>query len=250
MQARETLREAFDRDGFVHVEAFMSQQEMDEIEAHLARFIRDVVPSLPKPEAMHEDYDDPASLKQIPQLNAHDAFFAELLAHPKVVSLARDLLQDDVVPQNVEYFSKPPGRGKPTPPHQDGYYFCLVPNEALTVWIAFDDIDEENGALYYVAGSRQKGVLPHGASHVLGFSQGLTAGATSEFGREVLCRVKRGDCLVHHSLTIHAAGGNPSARKRRALGLIYYAQRAKVDPELRRRYQESLASQRKDLGVA
>ena len=30
----------------------------------------------------------------------------------------------------------------------------------------------------------------------------------------------------------------------------YYARRAKVDPELQRRYQESLASQRKDLGVA
>jgi len=240
----------FARDGFVYIPQLLSPAEMDELSANLERVVREVVPTLSKAEAMFEDYSDPTSLKQIAHLDAHDPYFADLMRNPRIVAIAEELLQDRVVAQNIGYFRKPPGRGKPTPAHQDGYYFCLLPNEALTIWIAFDDVDEENGALYYVAGSHLKGVQPHGASHVLGFSQGLTGDKSSELGQEVLCRVRRGDCLIHHSLTIHAAGGNMSSRERRAIGLVFYASRAKVDPELKRQYKESLSRQQQQLGVA
>jgi phytanoyl-CoA hydroxylase len=248
MQDHQALQTSFERDGFVHVQQFLSPAEMDQLEANLARFIRDLVPTLPKAEAMFEDYSKPESLKQISVL-AVDPFFAQMLASPKIVSLAESLLQDKVVPQNIEYFGKPPRSGRPTPPHQDGYYFCLAPNEALTVWIALDDVDEENGALHYVKRSHMLGVLPHGPSHILGFSQGLVGGGSNESGEEVTCRAKRGDCLIHHSLMIHSAGANTSPRQRRAIGVVYYAQRAKVDEQAHRRYQEMLLSNRQEKGV-
>jgi phytanoyl-CoA hydroxylase len=241
-----TLRDTFRRDGFIHVEHFLDSGEAEEVEVNLARFIREIVPILPKTEAMFQDYGNPETLKQITRLEI-DPFFAGLLASPKVRGLAETLLEEKVIPQSIQFFNKPPLTGTPTPPHQDGYYFCLVPNEALTVWIALDDINEENGALHYWKGSHEKGVLPHGASRVLGFSQGLNVASIEEVGGEAICGAKRGDCLIHHALMVHSASPNRSPRTRRALGLVYYAESAKLDPAAWRRYQDSVQVQQKGI---
>ena len=111
----------FARDGFVYIPQFLSPTEMDVLEANLDRIAREVVPTLSRAEAMFEDYSDPTSLKQIAHLDAHDPYFADLMRDPRIVAIAEELLQDTVVAQNIGYFRKPPGRGKPTPAHQDGY---------------------------------------------------------------------------------------------------------------------------------
>jgi len=154
-----------------------------------------------------------------------------------------------VIPKGIEMFNKPPRIGKGTPPHQDGFYFCLTPCEALTVWIAIDDADAENGAVSYVRGSHHLGVVPHGATHVLGFSQGLEGGEAQKFGEPALCVVRRGDCLVHHCRTIHFAGPNRTDRSRRALGLVYYSATARLDEAAQERYRESLRKQREAAGI-
>lgn len=240
------LRNDFRTEGFIQVEHLLDSRKADEVEANLVRFIREIVPTLPKNEAMFQDYGKPETLKQITRLEI-DPFFAGLLAGSQVRELAETLLEENVIPQSIQFFNKPPFIGPATPPHQDGYYFCLVPNEALTVWIALDDVNEENGVLHYWKGSHKKGVLPHGASRVLGFSQGLNVESMKNVGTETICSAKRGDCLIHHSLTVHSAGPNRSARTRRALGLVYYAESAKVDPEALRRYQDSVQAQQKDI---
>ena len=249
MQDAKTLRKAFERDGFVHLPGFMNAAEMDEIEQHVIRFLAEVVPKLSKADAMYEDYQRPESLKQVNMPTAGADYFVELRHSEKMLGLAAMLLQEEVEPQSQELFIKPPGMGTPTPPHQDGFYFCIVPSQALTLWLALDDMDDENGTLHYVAASHKKGVLGHKASQVLGFSQGLTEDDLAEFGREVACQMRRGDLLVHHSLTIHRAEGNPSSRLRRALAMVYYAKRAKMDTAARSRYQASVQSQQEEMGV-
>ena len=243
------LREAFERDGFLHLRGFLGREETDRLEASMARFVREVVPTMARADAMFEDYADPSTLKQLVGMDRYDPDFARLLHEDRFLPLAEELLGVRVVPNGAEAFIKPAGRGTPTPPHQDGYYFCLSPNEALTFWIPLDDIDEANGTLCYVRGSHRRGVLPHQASRVLGFSQGIVGGYQEHLGELVKCPVRRGDCLVHHSLTIHMAPGNPTARPRRSLGLVYFSEHARIDAEAQRRYRESLQSQRVAQGV-
>ena len=61
------------------------------------------------------------------------------------------------------------------PPHQDGYYFNLDSDKAVTGWLALEDVDDENGCIHYVKGSHKKEEYrPHGKSEILGFSQGVT----------------------------------------------------------------------------
>lgn len=243
------LKEEFDVNGFVHVRGFMPVQEVDEWAGRFDRFVAEVVPTLPRSQAMFEDYDDPSTLKQIMQLHQEDEKFGELLYDPRLMELTSTLLDDEVVPQSTEAFIKAPFKGKPTPAHQDGYYFCLNPNEAVTVWMPIGNIDAGNGALCYIKGSHKNGIIAHDSSGVLGFSQGLNSDSMVQ-GEEVICAVEKGDILVHHSRTIHYAAGNSSPRPRRSLGLVYYAVKAKEDPALREAYNISLKSQQAKLGVS
>ena len=148
----------------------------------------------------------------------------------------------------MQFFNKPPG-SEATPAHQDGYYFCLVPNEALTFWMPLDDVDDDNGTLHYIAGSNHHGILPHNPSSTLGFSQGLATSDLSQYGTEVTCKVNRGDVLVHHSKIIHFTQSNSSNRQRRVIGQVYFAASAEVDPEMKARYDRALEAQRKSKGL-
>jgi phytanoyl-CoA hydroxylase len=65
----------------------------------------------------------------------------------------------------------------------------------------------------------------------------------------VTCPAKPGDLLVHDALTIHRADANRSCtRSRRALGFIYYSQRAREDREAHTMYQRRLAEDLKSKG--
>jgi phytanoyl-CoA hydroxylase len=99
----------------------------------------------------------------------------------------------------------------------------------VTMWLAMDHVNEENGCVRYVRGSHKRGVRPHGASGTLGFSQTmLDFPNADDKENEVYFTLKPGDLLVHHALTIHWADGNQSPdRTRKALGFIYFSQRAK-----------------------
>jgi phytanoyl-CoA hydroxylase len=59
-----------------------------------------------------------------------------------------------------------------------------------------------------------------------------------------LFTTKPGDLLAHHSLTIHRADKNNSDnRTRKALGFIYYAEKAKENNEAKLAYQQKLSEE-------
>ena len=138
-------------------------------------------------------------------MHEHDAWFGEFFAD-KPQRLAEDLLGTEVVGKNLQYFNKPAAGGQPTPPHQDGFYFKLNPPHALTMWMALEDVDEENGCVHYVKGSHLKGMREHGRTGTLGFSQGMTDfGRQEDLAAEEAVPAAPGDLLAHHALTIHRA---------------------------------------------
>jgi hypothetical protein len=71
---QEALREIFRRDGFIQIDGFFDPRDVDEIENNVTRFIRDVVPTLPKSSAMYQVCGEPGTLKQLTNLES-DAFF-------------------------------------------------------------------------------------------------------------------------------------------------------------------------------
>ena len=247
---KEAVQPPFDRDGFVVLPSFVSGAALEAIYEALDRFIVDRVPQLPAVHVFYEDKERPETLKQIQQLYSHDDFFYGLMVDSPFQAVAEAVLRGPVVPKNMQYFNKPPGTGKPTPAHQDGFYFNLNPCEAVTLWFALDDVDDENGCVRYVRGSHAGGLLEHGRTNTLGFSQGLLDTTLCENPETtVACHARPGDLLAHHALTIHWADGNRSKdRHRRALGFIYYSERAREDSARHEAYQRKLAEEMRAAG--
>lgn len=249
-QTPEQLRDSFRRDGFVALPGFLRRDEVDLLLVNIARYVAEVAPTAAAVDVNFEDKTLPETLKQLHKLHRYDPFFAQVYNDGPFKRLAADLMGEEVVGNNCQYFNKAPGASLPTPPHQDGFYWQLTPCEGLTMWLALDDVDQENGCVRYVRGSHLRGLREHAASGVLGFSQQM-----SDFGRpedlkhEVAMPARPGDLLVHHALTIHRADGNCSAdRQRRSMGFIYYAASAREDTAAKEAYQERLREELQAAG--
>lgn len=237
------LKQLFDRDGYIALPGFLDAHEVEELRGEIRRYIREVAPRLPREEVFYEVKDQPETIKQLQRMFQYDGYFKDFFFAGRFVNLAEGLLGDAVTGKNLQWFNKPPGIGRPTPAHQDGYYFMLEPNEAVTMWLALDEVDEANGCVRYVPGSHREGMRPHGRTGTLGFSQGITDYGAEDRRRERAMVARPGDLLVHHCLMIHRADANTSIRTRQALGFIYYAARAREDAARQREYQRELAAE-------
>jgi phytanoyl-CoA hydroxylase len=243
-------RSDFERDGYVACRRFLGTDELVALCAELSRVVRDVVPSMPRHHVFLEDAADAGSIKQLQQLHVHDPFFGGLIAEGRLPALAAELLGEPVRPVNLQFFDKRAAGSRPTPPHQDGFYFMLEPCRAVTMWLALEDVSEVQGCVRYVRGSHREGLRPHVRSGVLGFSQHIADyGAAGEVAREVAFPCQAGDLLAHDASTIHRADANRDpTQSRKALGFIYYAESARVDEARHAAYQERLAREMRRSG--
>ena len=242
------LKADFDRDGFVVIPGFYTPQETAALNAHIDKFIAETLPELPSDAAFYEVKEQPESIMRLQGMASHDDHFKELTESDRFAKLAELLLDDGVISKNMEWFTKPAGSDAETPPHQDGFYFMLEPNEALTLWLALDTVNDENGCIHYARGSHRRGMRPHGQTAVFGFSLGVTDYGEADYQKEAAIHAAPGDMIVHHCMTIHRAGSNSTANPRRALGLVYYAQRAKADAERQAAYKKELMERWKKEG--
>jgi phytanoyl-CoA hydroxylase len=244
-----TAKSSFDRDGFVIVRQFLSAPELAELRRELERYIRDVVPTLAPADAFYDDRTRPETLKQLNHM-AQDPFFAAYREHPTWRVLATALIGEELSTLEPEWFNKPRGTNHITPPHQDNFYFCLQPPHVVTLWLALDVVDEENGCLRYVPGSHLRGIRPHGRSNVLGFSQGILDYGDEDRQQEVPILLQPGDVVAHHGNLIHRADANRSlVRERRAFAIVYRGVSCQRDEAAYARYQAALESQHQQLGL-
>lgn len=244
-----TLKETYDRDGYVVVRQLLSAAEFGELRDNLDRYIREVVPKLPDGDAFYEDRARPETLKQMQRIQ-RDPYFARYLHHPKWTRLAALLLGEPLQVEGAEWFNKPPGTHHVTPPHQDNFYFCYAPPQVLTMWLALDPVDEENGCLRYVPGSHLLGIRPHQRTKTLGFSQGISDYGDADRTLERAIIMQPGDVTIHHGNTIHRADANSSStRHRRSFALVIKGVSAQRDQAAFARYANAAKTQREEFGL-
>ncbi|MBI3866115.1 MAG: phytanoyl-CoA dioxygenase family protein [Planctomycetia bacterium] len=243
------IKQAFDRDGFVIVRQFLTADELGKLTAQLDRYIRDVVPGLPDTHAFYHDRARPETLKQM-QFMQVDSFLKDYTQHPKWRELAEILVGESAECESPEWFNKPPGVEHPTPPHQDNYYFNLKPPNVVTIWLALDHVDDENGCLRYSPGSHLRGFRPHARSKVLGFSQGISDYGPADEAAEAKIHLVPGDAVAHHGMTIHRAEPNRSpTRNRRAFAMVFKGVSCRRDEASFARYQEAAKKQHNEFGL-
>lgn len=245
----EAEKQNFDRDGFVIVRQFLTGDELSRLATQIERYIREVVPGLSDAHAFYHDRTRPETLKQM-QFMQVDSFFQDYTQDPKWMTLAATLVGEPAECESPEWFNKPAGLDHPTPPHQDNYYFNLKPPNVVTIWLALDKVDDENGCLRYLPGSHQRGFRPHARSNVLGFSQGITDFGPADEAAERKIHLAPGDAVAHHGMTIHRAEPNRSpARNRRAFAMVFKGVSCRRDEAGFARYQESAKKQHEQMGL-
>ncbi|WP_321489135.1 phytanoyl-CoA dioxygenase family protein [uncultured Hyphomonas sp.] len=125
-------------------------------------------------------------------------------------------------------FVKAPHTRQKTAFHQDLAYFQIEGEQCVVVWIPLDPVSLENGAMQYVRGSHKWGET---------YAPNVFISRTSfRSSPEKICPdieaepamydivsfdVEPGDVIIHHVMTVHGAGGNPSGNWRRAMSLRY-----------------------------
>jgi non-haem Fe2+, alpha-ketoglutarate-dependent halogenase len=146
----------------------------------------------------------------------------DLATAPTILDYVEDLIGSDIVCWATHYFCKLPGDPKGVAWHQDCSYWPLSPSKTVTVWLAIDDVDRENGCMRVIPRSHLKGHLQFRQSdpseqNVL--SQ--TIDGAERFGAPVDIEMKAGEISLHSDLLIHGSLPNLSERRRCGLTLRY-----------------------------
>ena len=154
----------------------------------------------------------------------------DILTDPKIVAPVADLLGEDVIGWGSHFFCKMPGDGKAVAWHQDASYWPLSPSKAVTVWLAIDDADLENGCMKFIAGSQVHGHMTYrpsdsGEHNVLN----QTIDDPESFGRRVDDPLKAGQASIHADLLLHGSEANLSDRRRCGLTLRYCSSDVRAD---------------------
>jgi len=142
----------------------------------------------------------------------------EFATHPGLVSIARQLIGDDIILWGTTVFGKPARNGKETPWHQDGDYYPIRPLEVLTIWTPLDDVTEENGPMRFIPGSHKAHKL-YSHSWVDGDDKTINMVCDAEHFDESTAEsliIRAGQVSFHDVYMIHASAANHTDTRRAA----------------------------------
>ena len=147
----------------------------------------------------------------------------DIAMEPRILDYVEDLLGENLICWATHYFAKMPGDGKRVSWHQDASYWPLTPSRTVTVWLAIDDADEDNGAMQFVPGSHRHGQIAFEWSraeenNVLNQS---VQDASKWGGEPVSVTMKAGQVSLHSDLLLHGSEPNLSPRRRCGLTLRF-----------------------------
>ncbi len=146
----------------------------------------------------------------------------DLATAPSILDYVEDLVGPNIICWATHYFCKMPGDPKGVAWHQDCSYWPLTPSKTVTVWLAIDDVDRENGCMQVIPRSHRHGHLAwreSSAAEQNVLSQ--TIEGAERFGAPIDIELKAGEISLHSDLLIHGSLPNLSNRRRCGLTLRY-----------------------------
>ncbi|UVI29718.1 phytanoyl-CoA dioxygenase family protein [Paenibacillus spongiae] len=184
-----------------------------------------------KPPATAWSYETgrPNGLRKTDNANWSDLTIRALALEPLIGEIAAALAETDTIRFWEDQLLLKPARSGGNSSnvgwHQDYHYWgCFQnPETLLTAWVAYDDVDEENGCMQMVPGSHQWGVMRGNDFYEQNLKKQLQdmAGNEERSTQTAPIIMKAGQVSFHHSLTLHGSGPNVSDRVRRSSALHY-----------------------------
>ena len=130
-------------------------------------------------------------------------------------------------------FCKPGEHGKRVPWHQDAPYWPIEPMRAVTLWVALDDSDVNNGCLRVIPGShlglefKHCEVQDENAALEAGIAESCEIDDQQQYRKfnelAVPVKLKAGQVSAHNPQLVHGSLQNKSKRRRAGITYLYMA---------------------------
>ena len=169
----------FRKNGFLVVRGLVSPQEIAELKAHTDDLMQGKLPEQQESTAARDPSQDKGTTEQtleappahlspeekaqfflrIHMLHRKMELHERFMLHAGVLDVLQVLIGPDILALQTMLFLKPPGKpGQGW--HQDSYYIPTHPDTLCGAWIAIDDTDEMNGAMWMAQGANAEPVYP------------------------------------------------------------------------------------------
>ncbi len=209
-EQRSNLAQQYQAEGYVIVRNAIDADLVREVVAHVA-WLQHRYPTI-RPEAFSGN-----------ELNMKDdPFWVRLISDDRLLDIAEQFIGPNIGLFASHYIAKPPFDGQAVLWHQDGSFWPLEPMDVITLWLAADDVDAENGCMQVIPRTQQLDLqqlqVRQDVANALGASMNETLVDESKAVDVVL---KAGDVSVHHPNVIHGSKPNNSSRWRRGLTIRY-----------------------------
>ncbi|MDB5085840.1 MAG: phytanoyl-CoA dioxygenase [Bacilli bacterium] len=212
--------------GFVQIDNVLTESEVEE----LKQYVEEVMASSGDKVVKNGDKNYARVLNQRVNTWRDHAGMCKFAFHLRLADLARQLTGA----QGIRFFHdhslwKDPLDSAPTPWHQDLPKWPMVESGALSIWIALEDVDENNGCMMFIPKSHRikdiKNISLTGQDNIFEYVQG------TEFSedRAVCVPLKAGSCTFHDGLTFHYAHANKTEQPRKSYAIIYFPDGTRFD---------------------
>lgn len=207
--------------GYLHIPAVFSAEEMDDLEAHLAILLRDWAQTdIGWTGPWRKEYMDEATEQKSKLTHLHDLHFysdawCRAMHNPNLVGALVDLLGPNVELHHTTLHLKPPETGHPFPLHQDDAFYPHTDGRYIDVLVHLDDTCHENGEIRFLPGSHKAGRLPHITQTPEGECTPHLPTDRYRLEDTVPVPAKRGDIVIFNIFTVHGSHINQTDRMRR-----------------------------------
>jgi non-heme Fe2+,alpha-ketoglutarate-dependent halogenase len=168
--------------------------------------------------------------KDIREWHETSGYLYDQCLNPKIQDLVEGILGPNFYLWASGFFIKEPHNKATVGWHQDAYYWPMKPHHSVTVWLAYDDVDEENGGMKIIPGSHLAGLIRHQrrdkTDSILTLE--LEAGTFRE-AAAVQFKLKAGEVSLHDDRAVHGSPANPSSRRRAGFTVRFSGTEVKND---------------------
>jgi len=220
MQPTQEQRAFFQENGYLIVGPVLTAEELEEARSAYDRiFVATEKPASYRNLGQKEGEEvSKGAVLQIIDMWRLDPIFEHLLHKAELLDVIEGLMgHPNIRLYHDQALYKPALHGDIVPWHQDNGYWHLEPPAAMSMWIALDDADEENGCMWVVPGSHRAGEVGHqrAGQYVAQLK------ADADEGLAIALPLPAGSAMIHHCRTLHMTKPNLSPRQRRAWVMHY-----------------------------
>lgn len=212
----------YQNNGYVIIEDFLSADELETWRNHVEEAVTSRADRKLADGRMRDgdnEYYDRVFTQRINLWTDHDGM-RQLMLDSRLGKMAADLADVDGIRIWHDQALIKPAWGNPTGWHLDNPYWSFSSRNAISLWVALDDVTKDNGCLYFVPGTHKTATYDN-----VGIGQNIgdlfTAYPQWADMDAVAGEIKAGSCSFHNGLLAHGAGANMTPRSRRAMTCAY-----------------------------